>query len=110
MVAGEFGMAKTADVKAEGEPDPASVRERKVWLYMVDGGRHQDMALLAAEGFDRWRGNPKTKVGDLVLMYRTAPYSDIAYIFVAVSDAYETTRSRSWQWKNAIELGDGFRL
>jgi hypothetical protein len=85
-------------------------RERNVWLYMVDGTNNTDLAILDAQGFDRWRGNPKTKAGDLVLMYRTAPYSDIAYLFVALNDAYETSPSRDWPWKNAVELGDGFRL
>ena len=87
-----------------------SDRKPKVWLYMVDGRRNKDLAILDAEGFDTWRGNPGTKAGDLVLMYRTAPYSDIAYIFVAIGDAHKTTPSRLWGWKNAVDLGDGFRL
>src|SRR4051794_9164046 len=90
--------------------DRASDRKRKVWLYMVDGRNNEDLAILDAEGFDTWRGNPETKAGDLVLMYRTAPYSDIAYIFVALSDARKMTPSRYWSWNNAVDLGDGFRL
>ena len=102
-------MAGNADVKAGGEPNPASDGKSRVWLYMVDGRNQQDIAILD-QGFDRWRGNPNTEVGDLVLMYRTAPYSDIAFLFVAKSKAYETVPNRSFPWKHAIELGDGFRL
>jgi TIR domain-containing protein len=84
--------------------------KRKVWLYMVDGHNNDDLAILDAQGFDTWRGNPETKAGDLVLMYRTAPYSDIAYVFVALGDAHKTRPSRFWPWKDAVDLGDGFRL
>jgi hypothetical protein len=87
-----------------------SHRKRKVWLYMVDGRNDKDLAKLDAEGFDTWRGNPETEIGDLVLMYRTAPYSDIAYVFVALGNAYKTSRSVAFPWKNAVDLGDGFRL
>jgi hypothetical protein len=77
---------------------------------MVDGRNTEDLALLDTRGFDTWRGNRGTKAGDLVLMYRTAPYSDIAYIFRARSDARPTKRSRNWQWHHAIDLSEGYRL
>jgi hypothetical protein len=95
---------------AQRPRDPALDRKRNVWLYMVDGRNDEDLAILDAEGFDTWRGNPGTKAGDLVLMYRSAPYSDIAYIFVAAGDAHKTSPSRHWKWKSAVDLGDGFRL
>ena len=40
-----------------------------------------------------WGANPNTCKGDLILMYRTAPYSDIAYIFSARSALRPTRRS-----------------
>jgi len=101
-------------MSARGEPTGRVIvpthRKRKVWLYMVDGRNNEDLAILDAAGFDTWRGNPQTKAGDLVLMYRTAPYSDIAYIFAALGDAQKTPPSRHWPWNNAVDLGDGFRL
>ena len=108
--AGGTRVAKPGKTAARSQRRPALSRKRKVWLYMVSGQRHEDLAILDTQGFDTWRGNPATKAGDLVLMYRTAPYSDIAYVFVAVGDAHKTTPSRSWDWKNGVDLGDGFRL
>jgi TIR domain len=95
-------LQKTSNVTSD--------RKRNVWLYMVDGRNDKDLAKLDAEGFDTWRGNPKTEAGDLILMYRTAPYSDIAYVFVALGNAYKTNRSPAFPWENAVDLGDGFRL
>ncbi|MEY9250381.1 toll/interleukin-1 receptor domain-containing protein [Bradyrhizobium ottawaense] len=84
--------------------------ERRVWLYMVDGRNNADLAKLDAEGFDTWRGHSNTRMGDLVLMYRTAPYSDFAYLFTAISDTRPTYRTQRWPWKTAVDLGGGFRL
>lgn len=82
----------------------------KIWLYMVDGRNNQDLAKLDTDGFDTWRGHPQTLTGDLILMYRTAPYSDLAYIFTAISDARPTRPSQRFPWKHAVDLGRGFRL
>lgn len=35
-----------------------------------------------------WTCHPETKEGDLIVLYRTAPKSDIAYLIMARSDAY----------------------
>jgi hypothetical protein len=35
-----------------------------------------------------WTCRPETKEGDLIVLYRTAPKSDIAYLIMARSDAY----------------------
>jgi len=87
-----------------------SFRARKVWLYMVDGRNSDDLAILDSRGFDRWRGNPGTRAGDLIVMYRSAPFSDIAYVFVAASNAWATPGEKGWPWKYAVEIADGFRL
>ncbi|QAU49675.1 hypothetical protein XH91_32790 [Bradyrhizobium guangzhouense] len=77
---------------------------------MVAGENNSDWAKLDADGFDTWKGHPRTKVGDLILMYRTAPYSDIACIFTAISDARATVHTREFPWKVAVDPGGGFRL
>jgi hypothetical protein len=87
-----------------------SFRGRKVWLYVVDGKNSNDLAILDSQGFDRWRGNPGTRAGDLIVMYRTAPFSDIAYVFMAASNAWPTPRETAWPWKHAVEIANGFRL
>src|SRR5215467_2928215 len=87
-----------------------SSRKRKVWLYMVDGKNSEDLAILDSQGFDRWQGNPETRAGDLIVMYRSAPFSDIAYVFVAGSNAWRTPITRQWPWTHAVEIADGFRL
>jgi hypothetical protein len=77
---------------------------------MVDGRNSNDLAQLDSQGFDRWRGNPDTRAGDLIVMYRSAPFSDIAYVFIAASNAWPTPREKRWPWKFAVEIADGFRL
>ena len=81
--------------------------ERKVWLYMVDGRTVEDLALLDFKGFDQWRANRHTRAGDLILMYRTAPFSDIAYVFVARSNPRPM---EDWLWPYAIDIADGYHL
>jgi len=105
-------MTKAKDSKSVRPPSASarSFRNRKVWLYMVDGRNSKDLAVLDSQGFDRWRGNPLTRAGDLIVMYRSAPFSDIAYVFIAASDAWRTPMSRLWPWKYAVEIADGFRL
>jgi hypothetical protein len=84
--------------------------EPKVWIYVVDGRQSSDLAILDTTGLDEWRANKNTCQGDLILMYRTRPFSDIAYVFVAGSDPYETEVTRYWQWKYGIRITGGFRL
>jgi len=92
------------------ENNTRSFRGRKVWLYIVDGRNSDDLAILDSQGFDRWRGNPGTRAGDLIVMYRSAPFSDIAYVFTAASNAWPTFGKKHWPWKYAVEIADGFRL
>ena len=92
------------------ESNTRSFRGRKVWLYIVDGRNSDDLAILDSQGFDRWRGNPGTRAGDLIVMYRSAPFSDIAYVFTAASNAWPTLGKKRWPWKYAVEIADGYRL
>jgi hypothetical protein len=83
----------------------------KVWLYVVDGKTYEDLAILDTTGADRWRANRHTKKGDLVLVYRSAPYSDIAYVFLAADNAFRTDKqTRNWKWKWGINITGGRRL
>jgi len=54
-----------------------------------------------AEGW--WTCDRRTKRGDLILLYRTAPMKDIAYLIQAESNAYslkddENANEHGWQW------------
>lgn len=57
------------------------LKQRRVWIFAVDGRNVRDIWDL--EHLDRlwWGANPNARRGDIVLMYRTAPFSDIAYVF-----------------------------
>lgn len=82
-------------------------QKRNVWLYMVDGRNVEDLSLIDSRGFDTWQANRHTRAGDLILMYRTAPFKDIAYVFVARSDARKVEH---WHGPYAIDIADGYRL
>lgn len=88
----------------------APVRSRKVWLYIAYGTYSKDLARLDAYGFETWQANRLTKAGDLIIMYRSAPYSDIAYVFVAKSDARRTRPADRVPWKFVVDIADGYRL
>jgi hypothetical protein len=57
-----------------------------------------------------WGANRHTRAGDVVLMYRTAPYSDIAYLFRAEGDAREAEQTATWRWDYAVDLGEKVTL
>ncbi|MDQ7251283.1 toll/interleukin-1 receptor domain-containing protein [Dongia sedimenti] len=69
-----------------------------------------DMDGLDTHGFDTWLANPNARKGDLVLMYRRAPYSDIANVFVAASDPYRTEKRLPTRGGIGIDLANGQRL
>jgi hypothetical protein len=94
--------AKKAPAAPKGPP--------KVWLYMVHGPNAADLSILDATGVDRWQANPNTRKGDLILMYRTAPYSDIAYLFVAAGNARRAKPTSECPWNWQIKITGGFRL
>ena len=77
-----------------------------VWLYMATGNDPVQLDLLARKDQVTWGANPNTRAGDIVLMYRTAPYSDIAYLFRAKSDVRPTPQTNTWKWDFGVELGD----
>jgi hypothetical protein len=85
-------------------------KPRKVWLYLGDGEDPKPLAELDHADSTKWQANLLTKEGDLVLMYRTTPYKDIASVFVAKNDARETSRTVRWPWRTAVDLCRGYRL
>jgi hypothetical protein len=78
---------------------------RRVWLFMADGRNVEDLRDLEHLDGLLWGSNPHTRQGDLVLMYRTAPYSDIAYVFQAISDPRPTRREDGADTTHVVQLG-----
>jgi hypothetical protein len=82
----------------------------RVWIFMVDSRNSQDLRDLDHLDAILWGANPNAKRGDLVLMYRTAPYSDIPYVFVAGSDPRPTRKQDQADTDYVIELISKLRL
>lgn len=74
---------------------------------MVSGKRPEDIAILDSQGFDTWQGKPWMEAGDLIVMYRTAPYSDISYVLVAAGKARKV---KGWDHDYKIKIAGGYRL
>jgi hypothetical protein len=82
----------------------------KVWVFVADSRNNNDLSDLDHLDEILWGSNPNTRKGDIVLMYRTAPYSDIAYVFSATSDPRPTRPADRADMKYVIELGEKIRL
>jgi hypothetical protein len=82
----------------------------RVWLYMADGEEERQMDLLERQDRVLWGANRHTRAGDIVLMYRTAPHSDVAYLFRAEGDAREAEQTATWRWDYAVDLGEKVTL
>lgn len=78
----------------------------KVWIFVVDARNNEDLRDLDHLDAILWGSNPNARQGDVVLMYRTAPYSDIAYVFTAASDPRPTRPSDRADSNYVIELAD----
>jgi hypothetical protein len=85
-------------------------REERIWMFVVDSRNLEDLRDLDHLDGILWGSNPNTRRGDLVLMYRTAPYSDIAYIFRAKSNPRKTRREDGASTDEVIVLTDKVRL
>lgn len=108
--AGETDAALQVVEGIEGEERPRPPALPRVWFYMATGDDEDQVNRLAQRETLSWGANPNTRAGDLVLMYRTAPYSDFAYLFRAHSDAQEAQQTESWPWSHEIKLGDKVSL
>ena len=92
------------------KPEEVEGESRKVWVFVVDSDNKHDLNDLDHLDALLWGSNPNTRRGDLVLMYRTAPYSDIAYVFTAASDPRPAKRGDRTDAKYVIQLTDKVRL
>jgi hypothetical protein len=81
-----------------------------VWIFVVDSGNKQDLSDLDHLDGILWASNPNTRKGDLVLIYRTAPYSDLAYVFTAATDPRKARRSDRVDASHVVQLTDKIRL
>ncbi|MBC7933184.1 MAG: toll/interleukin-1 receptor domain-containing protein [Rubrivivax sp.] len=82
----------------------------RVWIFMVDSRNSEDLRDLDHLDAILWGANPNVRDGDIILMYRTAPYSDIAYIFSASSEPRLTRPEDRADPHYVIELSNKFRL
>lgn len=58
---------------------------------------------------DWWTCGEETRPGDLALLYRTAPYSDVRWLVKTHGDRYSiahdpTARQEGWRWGTAYEV------
>lgn len=85
-------------------------RTPKIWIFVVDSRNSEDLSDL--DHFDSlwWGANPNSRKGDIVLIYRKAPYSDLAYVFLATSDPRPTEPADRADMAYVIELGAKIRL
>ena len=77
---------------------------------MVDSRNSEDLRDLDHLDAILWGSNPNARKGDIILMYRTFPYCDIAYVFSAVSDPRPTQPGDLADMDYVIELGNKLRL
>ncbi len=79
---------------------------------MVASHEVKDLIRLDSQGFDVWKGNREMRAGDLIVMYRTAPFSDIAYVFVARSDGRKVKKKvrKGFEWPWEVDIAGGYRL
>lgn len=82
----------------------------RVWIFVVDSRNGDDLRDLDHLDAILWGSNPNARRGDIVLMYRTAPYSDIPYVFTAASDPRPTRRSDRADTDYVITLAQKIRL
>jgi hypothetical protein len=76
---------------------------RWLWVTTPEFYAKEDSSDAIEEGEDDgwWTCSPKTREGDLALLYRTAPRKDVAYLFLAKTDAFsihdDYAVERNWQ-------------
>ena len=90
--------------RIDGDP------KRRVWLYIADGASPDDLRDLDHLDSLIWGANEHTRKGDIVLMYRGAPYRDIVYSFEALSDPEPADRRSQSYLPHIITLGKKRRV
>jgi hypothetical protein len=100
--------------------DTENVKHR-YWLWVThpeyylgeDGSPREDLEPGYDTGDGWWTCSKDTKAGDLVLLYRTSPMSDIAYFIQAQSDAFplsDDDYARDHGWAYGCEYQSLFRF
>lgn len=79
----------------------------KIWIYTTK--EIEEYVNLEEQSAIKRSGTPETKKGDMVLIYRGKPYSNIAYIFKAKNDAYKDDYFRD-DWDIAIDLHEKIEI
>ncbi|HJQ39984.1 MAG TPA: toll/interleukin-1 receptor domain-containing protein [Thermoanaerobaculia bacterium] len=87
-----------------------AANERRVWLYIADGASTVDLRDLDHLDSLTWGANSHTRKGDIILMYRGAPYKDIFYSFEALSDPEPADRRSQVYLPDIILLGKKRRV
>jgi hypothetical protein len=82
----------------------------RIWISIVDSKNLEDLRDLDHLDAILWGANLNAKRGDLILIYRTAPYSDFSYVFRALSDARPTMPSDLADTAFVIQLGHKVRF
>ncbi len=82
----------------------------RIWISIVDSKNLEDLRDLDHLDAILWGANLNAKNGDLILIYRTAPYSDFSYVFKALSDARPTVQSDLADTAFVIQLGHKVRF
>jgi hypothetical protein len=80
--------------------------EKKVWVSYVDSRNIPDQRDLDHLISMIWGANKNAMKGDLILVYRTSPFSDIKYVFTALSNARKTEKSDGSDTEYVIDLGN----
>ncbi len=80
---------------------PYSLRWPRVWWFQADGKNEDEMWLLEQEEELNWGANANARPGDLVVMHRTGPNSDLAYLFRVAAGPFDDE-----VWGKAVTLTD----
>ena len=103
-------------VRPRPEPAPDAAAQYWVWVttprYYLDedGLEREDLDPAVAPDADGWwTCHKNTRAGDLVLMYRTLPRADFAYLIRAESDAYSIADDPD-AWEGGWDYGCDYRV
>lgn len=95
----------------------AKQRDTSHWLWVTRREFYEDEdgedAMSEGQGDGWWTCSPRVKAGDLALLYRTRPRSDIAFLYLATTDAFSVEGEpdaveRNWEWACEYEVLYGF--
>jgi hypothetical protein len=83
---------------------------RRVWMSFVDSLNIEDQRDLDHLSSVVWGANRHARKGDVILIYRTAPFSDIKHLFVAGSNGRATRKEDLSDTEYVVELENKISL